>query len=177
MQIGSEMAALQEKTPKMDPKKRFFWKIPQDFELLKKVPQNIHQTGQFGWNRYIGIWNLSHGAFQGDVGWGCLFLFKMFRKNGLEATRTTLWASTCWPSSQAKVTSVNSLSCLNSPKAELTFSLKSFHCKHSFSSVFIIFRCASMKSWKYIGAFFSKFVRFLGNKTKKTMQWVNSNKC
>ena len=67
MQIGSEMAALQEKTPKMDPKKRFFWKIPQDFELLKKVPQNIHQTGQFGWYRYIGIWNLSHGAFQGDV--------------------------------------------------------------------------------------------------------------
>ena len=51
----------------MDPKKRFFWKIPQDFELLKKVPQNIHQTGQFGWNRYIGIWNLSHGAFLGDV--------------------------------------------------------------------------------------------------------------
>ena len=69
MQIGSEMAALQEKTPKMDPKKRFFWKIPQDFELLKKVPQNIHQTGQFGWNRYIGIWNLSHGAFQGNVIW------------------------------------------------------------------------------------------------------------
>ena len=67
MQIGSEMAALQEKTPKMDPKKRFFWKIPQDFELLKKVPQNIHQTGQFGWNRYIGTWNLSHGAFLTDV--------------------------------------------------------------------------------------------------------------
>ena len=67
MQIGSEMAALQEKTPKMDPKKRFFWKIPQDFELLKKVPQNSHQTGQFGWNRYIGIWNLSHGAFLTDV--------------------------------------------------------------------------------------------------------------
>ena len=67
MQIGSEMAALQEKNPKMDPKKRFFWKIPQDFELLKKVPQNINQTGQFGWNRYIGIWNLSHGAFQGSV--------------------------------------------------------------------------------------------------------------
>ena len=36
MQIGSEMAALQEKTPKMDPKKRFLGKIPQDFELLKK---------------------------------------------------------------------------------------------------------------------------------------------
>ena len=67
MQIGSEMAALQEKTPKMDPKKRFFWKIPQDFELLKQVPQNSHQTSHFGWNRYIGTWNLSHGAFQGDV--------------------------------------------------------------------------------------------------------------
>ena len=26
MQIGSEMATLQEKTPKMDPKKRFFLK-------------------------------------------------------------------------------------------------------------------------------------------------------
>ena len=79
MKIGSEMAALQEKTPKMDPKKWFFWKIHQDFELLKKVPQNIHQTGHFGWNRYIGTWNLSHGAFQGSVlmnrvhfrGWGC----------------------------------------------------------------------------------------------------------
>ena len=31
MHIGSEMATLQEKNPKMDPKKRFFWKIPQDF--------------------------------------------------------------------------------------------------------------------------------------------------
>ena len=48
---------------KMDPKKRFFWKIPQDFELLKKVPQNSHQTGHFGWNRYIGTLNLSEGAF------------------------------------------------------------------------------------------------------------------
>ena len=36
MLICSEMAALQEKTPKKDPKKQFFWKIPQDFELLKK---------------------------------------------------------------------------------------------------------------------------------------------
>ena len=31
MQIGPKMATLQEKNPKMDPKKRFFWKIPQDF--------------------------------------------------------------------------------------------------------------------------------------------------
>ena len=61
MQIGSEMATLQEKNPKMDPKKRFFWKIPQDFELLKKVPQNSHQIGHFGWNRYIGTLNLPKG--------------------------------------------------------------------------------------------------------------------
>ena len=29
--------------------------------------------------------------------------------------------------------------CLKSPKAELTFSLKSFHCKHSFLSALVIF--------------------------------------
>ena len=48
MQIGSEMATLQEKKTKMDPKKRFFSKIPQDFELLKQVPQTSHQTGHLG---------------------------------------------------------------------------------------------------------------------------------
>ena len=48
MQIGSEMTTLQEKNPKMDPKKRFFSKIPQDFELLKQVPEPSHQTGHFG---------------------------------------------------------------------------------------------------------------------------------
>ena len=31
MQIGSEMATLQEKKPKMDPKKRFFLKNPPEF--------------------------------------------------------------------------------------------------------------------------------------------------
>ena len=36
------------KNPKMDPKKRFFSKIPQDFELLKQVPQTSHQTGHLG---------------------------------------------------------------------------------------------------------------------------------
>ena len=30
MQIGAKMATLQEKNPKMDPKKCFFSKIPQD---------------------------------------------------------------------------------------------------------------------------------------------------
>ena len=53
MQIGSEMATLQEKKPKMEPKKRFFSKIPQDFELLKHVPESSHQTGHFGPCQYI----------------------------------------------------------------------------------------------------------------------------
>ena len=53
MQIGSEMATLQEKNPKMDPKKRFFSKIPQDCELLKQVPESSHQTGHFGSRQYI----------------------------------------------------------------------------------------------------------------------------
>ena len=47
----------------------------------------------------------------------------------------TLCASICWPSSQDRVTSVNSLSFLNFPKAELTFFLKSFHCRQSFSDI------------------------------------------
>ena len=54
MQIGSEMAALQEKTPKMGPKKRFFSKRDQDFELLKQVPESSHQTSHFGPQQYIG---------------------------------------------------------------------------------------------------------------------------
>ena len=59
MPIGSEMATLQEKNPKMDPKKVFFSKIPQDFELLKQVPQISHLTGYLGWNQYIGTLILS----------------------------------------------------------------------------------------------------------------------
>ena len=71
MQIGSEMAALQEKTPKMDPKKRFFWKIPQDFELLKKVPKtyikraNLAETDISGYEIYLTgpsweMWNVHY---------------------------------------------------------------------------------------------------------------------
>ena len=37
----------------------FFSKIPQDFELLKQVPQTSHQTGHLGWNQYIGTLILS----------------------------------------------------------------------------------------------------------------------
>ena len=59
MQIGPKMATLKEKTPKMDPKKHFFSKIPQDFQLLKQVPQISHQTGHLGWNQYIGTLILS----------------------------------------------------------------------------------------------------------------------
>ena len=53
--------------------------------------------------------------------------------------RTTLWASTCWPSSQARVTSVKSLSSFRFPKAVLILSRKLFHCKLSFSSDLCIF--------------------------------------
>ena len=67
MQIGSEMATLQEKNPKMDPKKRFFSKIPQDFELLKQVPQYSHQTVHLGWNQYIGTLILSQSALPSGV--------------------------------------------------------------------------------------------------------------
>ena len=53
MKIGAKMATLQEKKTKMDPKKRFFSKIPQDFELLKQVPESSQQTGHFGPRQYI----------------------------------------------------------------------------------------------------------------------------
>ena len=59
MKIGPKMATLQEKNPKMDPKKRFFSKIPQDFQLLKQVPESSHQTGLFGRDQYIGTFILS----------------------------------------------------------------------------------------------------------------------
>ena len=54
---------------------------------------------------------------------------------GLGAARITLCASTCWPSSQARVTSVKSLSFLNFPKVFLTLSWKSFHWRQSFSDI------------------------------------------
>ena len=48
MQIGPKMATLQEKTQTWTLKNVFFSKIPQDFELLKQVPQTSHQTGHLG---------------------------------------------------------------------------------------------------------------------------------
>ena len=42
MQIGSEMAALQEKNPKMDPKKRFFLKNPPGFWTFEKKFLKTH---------------------------------------------------------------------------------------------------------------------------------------
>ena len=53
MKIVAKMATLQVKSRKMDPKKRFFSKIPQDFELLKQVPESSHQPGHFGPCQYI----------------------------------------------------------------------------------------------------------------------------
>ena len=47
------------KKTKKDPKKHFFSKIPQDFELLKQVPESSHQTGHFGSRQYIGTLILS----------------------------------------------------------------------------------------------------------------------
>ena len=78
-------------------------------------------------------------------GWVCLFLFRISLKNGLEEARMTLWASTCWPSSQARVTSVKSLSPLKSPKEEITLFLKSFHCRQSFSELSIF--CVKTSNW------------------------------
>ena len=63
----------------------------------------------------------------------------IFPKTGLEAARMTLWASKCWPSSHARVTSVKSLSFRNLLKAELTFSLKSFHWRQSFSDIAVTY--------------------------------------
>ena len=57
-------------------------------------------------------------------------------KNGLDEAKTTLWASICEPSSQARVTSVKSLSPFRSRKHDVTFCWKSFHFKQSFSSIF-----------------------------------------
>ena len=62
MKIGAKMATLQEKKPK-----RFFSKIPQDFELLKQVSESSHQTGHFGPRQYIGTLILSLSAFPRNV--------------------------------------------------------------------------------------------------------------
>ena len=65
MKIGAKMATLQEKNQKWTLKTFFlknppgFSKIPQDFELLKQVPESSHQTGHFGWRQYIGTLILS----------------------------------------------------------------------------------------------------------------------
>ena len=66
-------------------------------------------------------------------GCGCLCFFKNSKKNGLDETKTVLWASICRPSSQGRVTSVKSLSFLNSLNEIVIFSLNSFHWRQSFS--------------------------------------------
>ena len=47
MQIGSEMATLQEKTPKMDPKKRFFLKNPPGFLAFEKSSSKLTSNRPF----------------------------------------------------------------------------------------------------------------------------------
>ena len=72
----------------------------------------------------------------------------------------TLCASICWPSSHAKVTSVNSLSFRKLSKAELMLSLKLFHCTQSFSDIMIKWKTFesewSMEVWWLI-VFFADF--------------------
>ena len=47
MQIGSEMATLQEKNPKMDPKKRFFLKNPPGFLAFEKSSSKLTSNRPF----------------------------------------------------------------------------------------------------------------------------------
>ena len=56
-------------------------------------------------------------------------------KNWTWRSHDNFWASICWPSSHTRVTSVNSLSSRSSPNAELILSLKSVHCRQSFSDI------------------------------------------
>ena len=59
MKIGAKMAMLQEKNQKWTLTKSFFLKNPPFFELLKQVPESLHQTGHFGPRQYIGTLTLS----------------------------------------------------------------------------------------------------------------------
>ena len=62
MKISAKMATPQDvshKPPKINPKTRFFSKVPLDFELFKQVPESSHQTGYFSQNQYIGTLILS----------------------------------------------------------------------------------------------------------------------
>ena len=51
---------------------------------------------------------------------GCECFSSRFKKKRLYEARMTLWASTCWPSSQARVTSVNSNLCPGPKKIRLS---------------------------------------------------------
>ena len=67
--------------------------------------------------------NLTPFRYRKGFGWG--LRLKIFRKIGLQAQRITLWAC-IWSSSQARVTSKNSLSSLCSQNAELIFADRTF---------------------------------------------------
>ena len=71
MNIGARMATQQDesqKTPQKSALKHmFFSKSPQDFELLKQVPESSYQTGYFGRTQYIGTFILSQSAFPNIV--------------------------------------------------------------------------------------------------------------
>ena len=82
--------------------------------------------------------------------------FSMFWKKGLEFARITLWASTCFPSSQARVTSVKSSSSLRLPNVFTTFSLKSFHCRHSFSDIVCQQKCKDWHNFSFLKSIVAK---------------------
>ena len=48
MKIGAKMATLQEKKPKMDPKKRFFLKNPPGFSAFETSSSNLTSNRPFG---------------------------------------------------------------------------------------------------------------------------------
>ena len=86
--------------------------------------------------------------FRYRSGCWCWFLRRMFRKNGEQAERMTLWAEICSSFSHARVTSKKSLSSRISRNAVLMFASKSFHFKQNFSLDILNFY-ANTIGWNY----------------------------
>ena len=86
--------------------------------------------------------------FRYRSGCWCWFLRRMFRKNGEQAERMTLWAEICSSFSHARVTSKKSLSSRISRNAVLMFASKSFHFKQNFSLDILNFYATTI-GWNY----------------------------
>ena len=92
-------------------------------------------------------------------GWGCLLLARISMKNGLEAASMILSASTCFPSSQTRVTLVRSLSSLKSRQDEVVFSLRSLHWLQSFSMASLNNYCLTFDVGRY--RFFARTEKYM----------------